>query len=123
MILADAAAQANGSRAYEPLKLGGKDDQGRDVPIPLGHFFVALDIECFTDLEAFKKTAGDILRALRASARAPGKEGIYTSGEKEYLAWQERQEKGASVDAAVQKELLVIRDELGLPYTFPFEEG
>jgi hypothetical protein len=44
--------------------------------------------------ESFKKTAGDILRALRASALAPGAERIYTAGEKEYLAWLERKEKG-----------------------------
>ena len=48
-------------------QLGGKDAEGKDVPIPLGHFFMAIDIECFTDLAAFKKTTGDILRALRAS--------------------------------------------------------
>jgi L-2-hydroxycarboxylate dehydrogenase (NAD+) len=103
-------------------QLGGRDEQGKEIPIPLGHFFLAIDIECFTDLEAFRKTTGDILRALRASAKAPGQERIYTCGEKEYLAWQERREKGAPVDAAVQKELLAMRDELGLPYHFPFEQ-
>jgi L-2-hydroxycarboxylate dehydrogenase (NAD+) len=102
-------------------QLGGKDAQGKDIPIPLGHFFLAIDIECFTDLAAFKKTTGDILRALRASTKAPGKERIYTCGEKEYLCWQERKDKGAPVDAGVQKELVALRDELKLAYTFPFE--
>lgn len=103
-------------------QLGGRDERGKEIPIPLGHFFLAVDIACFTDLEAFKKTTGDILRALRASALAPGKERIYTCGEKEYLAWREREDRGALVDAAVQKELLTMRDELGLPYKFPFED-
>jgi L-2-hydroxycarboxylate dehydrogenase (NAD+) len=102
-------------------RLGGKDAEGKDVPIPLGHFFLAIDIECFTDLAAFKKTTGDILRALRASTKAPGKERIYTCGEKEHLAWQERKGKGAPVGAALQRELMVMRDELELPYRFPFE--
>lgn len=102
-------------------QLGGKDAQDRDVPIPLGHFFLAMDIECFTDLEAFKKTTGDILRALRASTKAPGKERIYTCGEKEHLAWLERRDKGVPVDAVVQRELVMMRDELGLSYRFPFE--
>ena len=92
------------------------------TPIPLGHFFMAIDIECFTEVDAFKKTTGDILRALRASKKAPGKERIYTCGEKEHLAWQERKDKGAPVDAAVQRELVAMRDELQLPYTFPFEK-
>lgn len=102
-------------------QLGGKDEQGNDIPIPLGHFFLAIDIQCFTDPAAFKKTTGDILRALRASTKAPGKDRIYTCGEKEYLAWRERKDKGAPIDAALQRELVAMRDELGLPYSFPFE--
>jgi L-2-hydroxycarboxylate dehydrogenase (NAD+) len=104
-------------------QLGGKDEQGKNIPIPLGHFFLAIDVECFTDLAAFKKTTGDILRALRASTKAPGKERIYTCGEKEYFVWLERKDKGAPVDVGLQGELVAMRDELGLPYRFPFEEG
>ncbi|MCE5253127.1 MAG: Ldh family oxidoreductase [Actinomycetia bacterium] len=104
-------------------QLGGKDAEGHDIPIPLGHFFLAIDIGCFTDPAVFKKTTGDILRALRASTKAPGRERIYTCGEKEYLAWLERKDKGAPVGAALQRELLTMRDELGLPYTFPFERS
>jgi LDH2 family malate/lactate/ureidoglycolate dehydrogenase len=33
----------------------------------LGHFFIAIDVNTFTDLADFKKTTGDILRSLRAS--------------------------------------------------------
>ncbi|NLV72382.1 MAG: Ldh family oxidoreductase, partial [Actinobacteria bacterium] len=64
---------------------------------------------------------GDILRALRGSTKAPGRERIYTCGEKEYLASLERKDRGAPVDAALQKDLVAMRDELGLPYRFPFE--
>jgi L-2-hydroxycarboxylate dehydrogenase (NAD+) len=102
-------------------QLGGKDAQGKDIPIPLGHFFLAIDIECFTDLEAFKKTTGDILRELRASKKAPGRERIYTCGEKEHLAWLERKDKGVPIGDSVQKELMAMRDELALEYVFPFE--
>jgi L-2-hydroxycarboxylate dehydrogenase (NAD+) len=104
-------------------QLGGKDADGKDIPIPIGHFFMAIDIDCFTDLEAFKKHTGDILRALRASKKAPGKERIYTCGEKEYLAWQERKGKGVPVGESVKKELLAMRDELGLSFEFPFERA
>jgi len=111
------------SQAAFLKQLGGKDARGNDIPIPLGHFFLAIDIECFADLAAFKKTTGDILRALRASTKAPGKDRIYTCGEKEHLAWLERKDKGAPVDAALQRELLAMRDELHLPYRFPFEQS
>lgn len=102
-------------------QLGGKDAEGNDIPIPLGHFFLAIDIECFTDLAAFKKTTGDILRALRGSTKVPGQERIYTCGEKEHLAWLERKDRGAPLDTILQRELITMRDELQLPYRFPFE--
>ena len=52
---------------------------------------------------------------------APGAERIYTAGEKEYLAWQDRKDKGVPVGDAIQKEFVGLRDELNLPYKFPFE--
>lgn len=96
---------------------------GKKSPFALGHFFMAIDIECFTDLAAFKKTTGDILRELRASVKAPGAERIYTCGEKEYLAGQDRRDKGVPVNRALADQLIAMRDELGLdPGTFPFDK-
>ncbi len=97
-------------------------ENGKKVPYRLGHFFIAIDISAFTALEEFKKTAGDILRALRSSKKAPGHDRIYTAGEKEYLAWLARKEKGVPVGRVLQQEMIVMRDELGLDqYRFPFE--
>ncbi|MDD3276200.1 MAG: Ldh family oxidoreductase [Kiritimatiellales bacterium] len=102
--------------------LSGIDESGKPQPYGLGHFFMAINIEHFCDLAAFKKTAGDILRELRASQKAPGADRIYTCGEKEHLAWLERQDKGAPIDEALQKQLIQIRDEQNLTrYRFPFE--
>lgn len=102
-------------------QLSGKNEAGQDVPILLSHFFLAINVEHFADVDAFKKHVGHILRSLRASRKAPGRERIYTCGEKEYLAWLERKDKGVPVDPGLQKDLVTMRDELGLPYTFPFE--
>ena len=102
--------------------LTGKDEEGNKRPYHLGHFFLAIDTEAFVGADSFKKTCGDILRALRASAKAPGHDRIYTAGEKEYLVWQDRKDKGVPVGEAVQKELIAVRDELSLPYKFPFEK-
>lgn len=102
--------------------LTGIDSEGGKTPYRLGHFFLAVDIEAFTEPAAFKKTAGEILRHLRASKRAPGQERIYTAGEKEYLAWLERKGKGVPVGRKLQEEMTAMRDELGLTgYHFPFE--
>ncbi len=102
--------------------LSGKDAQGNKIPYPLGHFFIAIDTEAFMGAESFKKTAGEILRQLRASKKAPGQERIYTAGEKEYEIWKFRKDKGVPVGEAVQKEFIKIRDELGLTqFRFSFE--
>jgi len=103
--------------------LSGVGEDGKPAPYHLGHFFIAIDTEAFMGLEAFKKTAGDILRALRNSEKAPGADRIYTAGEKEYLVWLERKDKGVPINEGVQKEILAIQKELGLTqYKFPFSE-
>lgn len=102
--------------------LDGKDENGAIRPYHLGHFFIAIDTEAFMGAEAFKKTCGDILRELRASAKAPGQERIYTAGEKEHDVWLYRRDKGVPVTDAVQKEFIELRDACGLTgIRFPFE--
>ena len=101
--------------------LTGVDENGKPQMYHLGHFFFVVDPEAFCGLETFKKTAGDICRALRAPKKAPGFDRIYTAGEKEYLVWLERKEKGVPVSKSVQKDILEVRDALNLPYKFDFE--
>ena len=103
-------------------QLNGIDENGAPAPYRLGHFFVAMNIEFFTELDAFRRITGDILRALRSSARAPGANRIYTCGEKEYLTWRHRENKGVPVNAELRKQILTMRDELGLKaFRFAFE--
>jgi LDH2 family malate/lactate/ureidoglycolate dehydrogenase len=102
--------------------LTGVSEDGKPQMYGLGHFFFVVDPEAFVGLEQFKKIAGDICRELRASKKAPGCDRIYTAGEKEYLTWLERKDKGVPVGEAVQKEILEVRDKLNLPYKFPFED-
>ena len=102
--------------------LNGKDENGNTQMYRLGHFFFVINPEFFMGLETFEKTAGGICRDLRASAKAPGAERIYTAGEKEHLAWLDRKDKGVPVGEAIQKEFIALRDEYKLPYKFPFEK-
>ena len=99
----------------------GKDENGNNAMYRLGHFFIVINPEFFMGLDTFRSTSGDILRSLRASTKAPGEEKIYTAGEKEWLAWQDRKDKGVPVGDAIQKEFIQLRDECGLSYKFPFE--
>ena len=101
--------------------LTGLDADGKPAKYHLGHFFFVVDPDAFMGREEFKKTAGEICRALRSSEKAPGEERIYTPGQIAYLTWLDRKEKGVPVGDTVQKEIVEIRDRLGLDYTFPFE--
>lgn len=95
--------------------LSGTDAEGKKIPYPLGHFFLAIDPEAFMGRDAFCRIAGDILRQLRAARRAPDAERIYTAGEKEYLTMRERDRAGIPLNAAMQHEIEVMRRELQLP--------
>jgi L-2-hydroxycarboxylate dehydrogenase (NAD+) len=102
--------------------LSGFDQQGQRQPYRLGHFFIAVDVEAFVPLAEFERTTGDILRSLRASQKAPGHDRIYTAGEKEYLAWLDRKDRGAPLGHVLQRQLVQMRDEMGLTaYHFSFE--
>ena len=101
--------------------LNGFDDEGKAIPYPLGHFFIAIDPARFMGLEIFKKIAGTICRQLRASKKAPGEERIYTPGEREWEAWLYRRELGWPVPSSVQALLVELRNRFNLGYKFNFE--
>ncbi len=103
--------------------LDGKDENGNIRPYHLGHFFMAIDTNHFLGEELVRAKAGEILRSIRASKKAPGADRIYTAGEKEYDIWQERKNSGVPINESVQKEICDVRDELGLDYTFPWEDN
>lgn len=102
--------------------LDGKDENGNIRPYHLGHFFIAIDTDHFLGQELTRKKAGEILRSVRASQKAPGADRIFTAGEKEWEIWQQRKDSGVPINDSVQKEILEVRDELGLTqYKFPWE--
>ena len=101
--------------------LSGFDKEGNKIPYNLGHFFIAVKIEAFINLEIFKKISGEILRSLRNSKKAPGYDRIFTAGEKEYIAWEERKNKGVPLNEELMNQFVTMRDELQLARRFKFE--
>ena len=101
--------------------LDGKDAEGNIRPYHLGHFFIAIDTNHFLGEEIARKKAGDIIRSMRASKKAPGEDRIYTAGEKEYEIWMQRKDSGVPINESVQAEMNKVRDDLGLDYKFPWE--
>ena len=102
--------------------LTGKDADGNKAHYCLGHFFIAIDTDHFMGEDVCRKKSGDIIRAVRASKKAPDAERIYSAGEKEHLVRLARKD-GVPINESVQKEMVTIRDELGLTqYKFPWED-
>ena len=89
--------------------------------LKVGHFFLAINIGNFLPLGRFKEVAGNIMRELRSSKLAPGKNKIYTAGEKEYIAEIERKTNGIPINKSLQEDIKKMQNELGLDkYHFPF---
>ncbi|MDD6021971.1 MAG: Ldh family oxidoreductase [Acutalibacteraceae bacterium] len=101
--------------------LNGKDADGNKVPYHLGHFFIAIDTDHFVGEELTRKKAGEIIRSVRASKKAPGAERIYTANEKEWNVWLQRKDTGVPINESVQAELCKVRDDLKLDYVFPWD--
>lgn len=103
--------------------LTGKGENGEKVPFHLGHFFIAIDAEHFLGEKSLRKNAGDIIREVRSTKKAPGQDRIYTAGEKEWEIWLERKDSGVPINESVQKEFDEVRNALGLSqYTFPWDK-
>jgi L-2-hydroxycarboxylate dehydrogenase (NAD+) len=99
--------------AFMKLLMGTHD--GKKVPIPVGHFFIVIDINAFTEPANFKKTTGEILRELRASRKMPGHERIYTAGEKEHDTWLARKDKGVPFNEQLLEEFRGLCNSYNLP--------
>jgi LDH2 family malate/lactate/ureidoglycolate dehydrogenase len=100
--------------------LSGYNEDNERIPYHLGHYFLVIDPDAFMGVDVFKKTTGDILRALRNSELAPGEDRIYTAGEKEYLAYLERKDKGVPMTKAVIEDFKKVKEMLDLKTTFDY---
>lgn len=80
--------------------------------MPLGHFFIAIDVERFLPVDDFKQNTGNFLRALRDSEKDPKGPGrIYTAGELEHEGTLACERNGGTlVPDALQKDMLAIRE-------------
>lgn len=107
--------------AYMKMLIGVKD--GKKIPYPVGHFFIVMDINAFTDPKDFKKTTGDILRELRASKKMPGQNRIFTAGEKEHDTWLERKDKGVPFNDELLEEFRGLCKAYDLKEYLPYFES
>ncbi|MCB5260497.1 MAG: Ldh family oxidoreductase [Candidatus Cloacimonetes bacterium] len=94
--------------------LWGKDENGKAAPYRLGHFFLAINIDFFTEIEDFKRISTDICVQLQNSKKLPGRERIWVAGEKEYEKELAVRKNGIPIIPNLAKNIQVIQDELKL---------
>lgn len=97
-------------------QLLGQSEDGKAAPYKLGHFFLAINIDFFTDIADFKKTTGAICRELQSSRRFPGQERIWVAGEKEYAKELEVRKLGVPIIPNLQKDIEFMLKDLNLDY-------
>lgn len=94
-------------------KLGGVNKEtGEKMPMPLGHFFIAIDVERFLPIERFRSNVGTFLREMRNSEKDPKGPGrIYTAGELEHEGVLEcKKLGGVQVPEALMNDMCAIRE-------------
>jgi LDH2 family malate/lactate/ureidoglycolate dehydrogenase len=90
------------------------DAEGNPQFLRIGHFFLAIDVEHFIPLSAFRRITGNMMRELRSSPCSPLERRIYTAGEKEYYNSQRVRAEGVEIPPGVQRALNSLREELHL---------
>lgn len=93
-----------------------KDAKGKPLPSGIGHFFGAIKIEAFRNLEDFKNDMDDIITKVKESSKATGQDRIYIHGEKEFDAAKENKEHGIPLDSKVVYVLQEIANEFDVPF-------
>eukprot|EP00521_Asterionellopsis_glacialis_P017936 CAMPEP_0195306924 /NCGR_PEP_ID=MMETSP0707-20130614/37447_1 /TAXON_ID=33640 /ORGANISM="Asterionellopsis glacialis, Strain CCMP134" /LENGTH=479 /DNA_ID=CAMNT_0040371157 /DNA_START=3681 /DNA_END=5120 /DNA_ORIENTATION=+ len=85
---------------------------GKPIPMPLGHFFLAIDIESLCPLSTFTRNTASLLEAIRESRKSPAGPGrIWTAGELEHDARLARTAQGGmKVPPVLQQNMMDLRD-------------
>ncbi len=78
------------------------------------HGFIAIDPKIFGDADAIKEHLSTLLRELRESPKAEGAERIYTHGEKEVYAMEDRLKNGIEVNINTVAEMVDLCNYLNM---------
>jgi len=84
-------------------------------PSKTAHFFAAMRVDAFRDVDDFKTMMDAMIRDLRASGKAEGHDRIYVAGEIEWEYEKERKEKGIPLHPLVIASLKTVSEKTGVP--------
>jgi len=79
-----------------------------------GQFIVAISIEAFGDVEAFKRNVDEVVRDMRASPTLPGFDEVRMPGERAHRARIARGTDGIPIHEALSGTLEALATDLGI---------
>ncbi len=82
----------------------------------IGHFFGAMEIAGFEDVDAFKKRIDHWIEVFRSTPPVPGQDAVLIPGDPEREAEEVRLKEGVPLLSAVVKDLQSISKETGIPF-------
>jgi L-2-hydroxycarboxylate dehydrogenase (NAD+) len=88
----------------------------RSVGKGIGHFFGAMRIDGFIDIDSFKSQVDEYIRVFRATKPAPGTSGPLIPGDPERRSEDIRRKKGVPLILPVVKDLGEISKMTGIPF-------
>jgi LDH2 family malate/lactate/ureidoglycolate dehydrogenase len=88
----------------------------RSVGKGVGHFFGAMQISGFLDVDEFKRQIDDYVRTFRATKPAPGTKGPLIPGDPEREAEKVRRKNGVPLILPVIEELRDVSAKTGIPF-------
>jgi L-2-hydroxycarboxylate dehydrogenase (NAD+) len=88
--------------------------RGKSIGKGIGHFFGAMRIDGFIDVDMFKHQVDDYIRVFRATKPAPGTTGPLIPGDPERESEQSRRKSGVPLILPVVEELLDISEKTGI---------
>ncbi len=79
-----------------------------------GHFFIAIDVKQFTDIDEFKKQVDDYIDYVKSSPTNDTVSGVYMPGEIEYGVRAKRLVEGVPLPETTIQELRELAEKIGL---------
>jgi L-2-hydroxycarboxylate dehydrogenase (NAD+) len=95
-----------------------KTKDGKPLPSGIGHFFGAIRVDAFRQMDEFKRDMDDLIGKLKNAPKAEGAERIYIHGEKEYEQTERLLKEGIPLNVKVAEELRGIAKQLRIKKQF-----
>jgi LDH2 family malate/lactate/ureidoglycolate dehydrogenase len=112
-VMVDILAGVLAGAAFADVRRRDPDPVRADI----GHFFGAIDVARFRELDAFEADMDDLLRTLKESPKAAGRDRIYVAGEPEWECEQRRRREGIPLAPGLVSQLRALSAETGVPFT------